>query len=109
MNALVPFKASTWRETLRRWWRAADEPYGGTGPAIRPMILAGTAVIVLFFGAFVGWAGTAPITSAAVAPGFVIVDGNRKTVQHLEGGIVARLLVREQLRIYGQLGERRRL
>lgn len=59
------------------------------------MILAGTAVIVLFFGAFVGWAGTAPITSAAVAPGFVIVDGNRKTVQHLEGGIVARLLVRE--------------
>jgi HlyD family type I secretion membrane fusion protein len=35
------------------------------------------------------------LDSAAVAPGAVGVDTNRKTVQHLEGGIVARLAVRD--------------
>ena len=47
------------------------------------------------FGGFGLWASLAPLTSAAVAPGVVKVDTYRKTVQHLEGGIVREILVRE--------------
>lgn len=60
----------------------------------RPMMLAG-AVIALFFGGFTAWAAFAPLQSAAIAPGVLGVHGERKTVQHLEGGIVAEILVAE--------------
>ncbi len=55
----------------------------------------GYLIILLFFGGIVGWAAVAPLSTAAVAPGIVTVDGNRKTVQHLEGGIVEEILVRD--------------
>ena len=45
------------------------------------------AVVVLLWGAI------APIESAALAPGVVQVEGKRKAVQHLEGGIVAEIFV----------------
>lgn len=54
---------------------------------------AGLAVIFVFFGAFGGWAALAPLDSAAVAHGVIKVVGERKLVQHLEGGIVAQLKV----------------
>ncbi len=41
------------------------------------------------------WAAFAPIESAALAPGVIQVDGNRKPVQHLEGGIVKSVLVQD--------------
>ena len=69
---------------------AAPELKTGTlGP-----ILAGLAVIAVAFGGFGAWAALAPLNSAAVAPGVVTVDSNRKTVQHLEGRIVPRSRVR---------------
>ena len=40
-----------------------------------------------------GWTACAPLESAALAPGLVQVEGKRKPIQHLEGGIVARILV----------------
>ena len=52
---------------------------------------AGFTIMVLFFGAAGGWAALAPLDSAAVAPGVVKVAGDRKLVQHLEGGIIAEL------------------
>ena len=66
-----------------------------TDPPIRPYILHGVIVIALMFGGFGLWAALAPLTSAAVASGVVKVDTYRKTVQHLEGGIVREILVRE--------------
>ncbi|MBX5135166.1 HlyD family type I secretion periplasmic adaptor subunit [Rhizobium lentis] len=45
----------------------------------------------LFFGMAGGWATLAPLDSAAVAPGLVKVAGDRKLIQHLEGGIIAGL------------------
>ena len=60
----------------------------------RPMALAG-AVVALFFGGFAAWAALAPLQSAAIAPGVLGVSGERKTVQHLEGGIVAGIPVAE--------------
>jgi len=57
--------------------------------------LIGYAAILLFFGGFGTWATVATLASAAIAPGLVSPEGNRKTVQHLEGGIVREILVRE--------------
>lgn len=68
-------------------------------PADRPRIgvpvVVGMAIIGLFFGIFGVWAAVAPLQSAAIAPGVVSVESQRKTIQHLEGGIVAEILVRD--------------
>jgi HlyD family secretion protein len=62
-------------------------------------ILFGLAVVVLAFGGVGTWAALAPLDSAAVAPGEIVVKSNRKTVQHLEGGIIGQLLVKEGDRV----------
>lgn len=55
----------------------------------------GAAIVSLTFIVFGVWAFLAPIGGAALAPGVVVVQSHSKTVQHLEGGIVKRLAVRE--------------
>ena len=60
-----------------------------------PYMIAGYAAIILTFGIFGTWAATAPLASGVVASGVVSIEGNRKTVQHLEGGIVSKILVQE--------------
>jgi HlyD family secretion protein len=45
------------------------------------------------------WIALAPLSMAVVAPGFVKVDLNRRPVQHLEGGIVREVLVRDGQRV----------
>lgn len=57
--------------------------------------ILGLLVLLIGFGGFVGWAAFAPIDSAAVAPGVVTVETSRRTIQHLDGGVVAEILVRE--------------
>jgi HlyD family type I secretion membrane fusion protein len=64
-------------------------------PPVGRFVLAGTLVIVLFFGGFGAWASLAPLASSAIASGTVRAESNKKTVQHLEGGIIAELLVHE--------------
>mgnify|MGYP002641167018 CR=1 FL=1 len=58
-------------------------------------IVIGCIIIALFFGALGGWAALAPLESAAIAPGEVAIDTKRKTIQHLEGGIIGDILVRD--------------
>lgn len=60
-----------------------------------PYIVAGFATIFVTFGVFGVWAATAPLDSAIIAPGIVAVESNRKLIQHLEGGIVAEVMVTE--------------
>ncbi|TXS95353.1 HlyD family type I secretion periplasmic adaptor subunit [Parahaliea maris] len=55
----------------------------------------GGIVLFLVFVVFGGWAAFAPLDSAALAPGVVTVKNYRKTLQHLEGGIVEAIHVRE--------------
>lgn len=55
----------------------------------------GRAIVILGFGVFVGWASLARLDGAAVSSGVVAVESYRKTVQHLEGGIVREILVRD--------------
>ena len=65
----------------------------------RGAIIAGLAVLVVFFFGLGGWAAFAPLNGAVVAPAVVKVEGNRKTIQHLDGGIVKELLVKEGDRV----------
>lgn len=55
----------------------------------------GFAIIILIFGGIGGWAATARLDSAVIVPGQVVLENNRRTVQHLEGGIVSRIHVQE--------------
>jgi len=61
----------------------------------QPFAFKGFIVIAIAFGGFGGWAAMAPLDSAAVAPGQIIVDGGRQKIQHLEGGTVLEMLVRD--------------
>ncbi|PPV34359.1 HlyD family type I secretion periplasmic adaptor subunit [Ectopseudomonas oleovorans] len=55
----------------------------------------GMLIVFVTFGLFGTWSVVAPLGSAALAPGVVTVQTYRKTVQHLEGGIVKELHVRD--------------
>ena len=54
---------------------------------------AGILIALLVFGVFGVWAAVAPIQGAAHAPGTVTVRSYKKTIQHLEGGMISRILV----------------
>jgi HlyD family type I secretion membrane fusion protein len=62
---------------------------------LRAPIMAGAALVVFGFGGFAAWAAFVPLRSAVMAPGVVAVESKRRVVQHLEGGIVAELAVRD--------------
>lgn len=76
----------------------ADEPEERM-PSLRSLILAGASAIAIGFGGFGAWAMTARLDNAAVAVGTVVVDSKRKTVSHLEGGVLKRLLKLEGERV----------
>jgi HlyD family type I secretion membrane fusion protein len=61
----------------------------------RTVAKIGFGVIFVTFGVIGGWAALAPLDSAVTAHGVLSVDTNRKTIQHLEGGIVRKILVKE--------------
>jgi epimerase transport system membrane fusion protein len=60
-----------------------------------PIRTIGYFLVIVMFGFFGAWSLLAPLGSAALAPGSVTVEGYRKTVQHLEGGIVKSINVRD--------------
>ena len=55
----------------------------------------GLTIVLVTFGIFGTWAAFAPLSNAVHGSGFVTVQSYRKTVQHLEGGIVKELLARD--------------
>jgi HlyD family type I secretion membrane fusion protein len=76
-------------------------PADGAAPSdsIGRVALAGWLIIALFFGGLGAWATTAPLNGAVVANAVVKVDGNRKSIQHLDGGIIKELRVKEGDRV----------
>lgn len=82
MNFLAPQKDAAQNDLAR----FADD---------RPIRRLGYLIVILVFVFFGGWSLLAPLGSAALAPGSVTVEGYRKTVQHLEGGIVKAIHVRD--------------
>ncbi len=68
----------------------ADVPRRVWGHAV-----LGFALMVLAFGGFGIWAFRAPLAAAVMAQGSFVATGQNKVMQHLEGGIIAEILVRE--------------
>lgn len=68
--------------------------------SLRRPLTAALITILVAFGGFLSWGWLARLDAAALAPGVVIADSHRKTVQHLEGGIIAELLVRDGSRVH---------
>lgn len=60
---------------------------------LRGITLAGNLLVLGFMLGLGTWASLAPLESAAIASGVVESESSRKTIQHLEGGIVRKILV----------------
>ncbi len=61
----------------------------------RSIVRFGFLTLVVGFGGFLLWAALAPLDEGVPGSGIVSVDSKRKTVQHLKGGIVSRIEVKE--------------
>jgi HlyD family secretion protein len=60
---------------------------------LRSVTLTGNLLVICFVLGLGIWSGFAPLESAAIASGVVESESSRKTIQHLEGGIVREILV----------------
>ena len=67
----------------------------GARPSIRLHLIIGLAVVAILAGGLGGWASTAEISGALIAPGSVVVESNVKKVQHPTGGVVGEVLARD--------------
>jgi HlyD family type I secretion membrane fusion protein len=83
--------AQPFRTAIARWDAVSEQPRTDT----RWIVIWGCVFTILLFGVFGVWAGTVPLASAVIAPGVVKVMSQRRAVQHLEGGIVKAIFVRE--------------
>jgi HlyD family secretion protein len=79
------FSANT---VLNSWQR--EVPHGIHRPT-----MMGLAIVAAWIAGFGLWAAFAPLDGAVVASGSFVATGQNKQVQHLEGGIVRDLLVKE--------------
>ncbi|NND90786.1 MAG: HlyD family type I secretion periplasmic adaptor subunit [Granulosicoccus sp.] len=66
---------------------------------LRSVIVRGYTIIAGFLVVLLLWAGTMPLSSAAIAVGTVGVAGQRKTIQHLDGGIISSIHVQDGDRV----------
>jgi len=64
-------------------------------PIAQSAINQGLKALIIFTFVFLIWAIFLPIESASIAEGMIVLDFNRKTIQHLEGGIIDQILVKE--------------
>ena len=68
---------------------------GGARSSISRHIVVGCVVVAFLAVGLGGWASTAEISGALIAPGSVVVDSNVKKVQHPTGGVVGQVRVRD--------------
>jgi HlyD family type I secretion membrane fusion protein len=73
---------------IDQWHR--DVPRSSRWP-----IALGVCVLLVWGFGFGAWAAVAPLDGAVVASGSFVATGQNKQVQHLEGGIIRKMLVNE--------------
>ncbi len=73
----------------------AHQWYDSVPRSIRWHAIFGLTLMVVAFGSFGVWAFRAPLAAAVIAQGSFVATGQNKIVQHLEGGIISQILVRE--------------
>ncbi len=95
--------ASTSLPTITTPTDVVDAKLTGSSEA-RRVGRIGLWALLIFFGGFLLWAVLAPLDEGVPGNGMVTLDTKRKAVQHLTGGIVREVLVREGERVSaGQL------
>jgi HlyD family secretion protein len=72
-----------------------SRPARSARSSLRRHLFLGVGAAIILAGGVGGWAGTAEIAGAVIAPGILVVDSNVKKVQHPTGGIVGELFVRD--------------
>lgn len=90
MTALTPYS----RHTLPGGYgHAEDAEIVSDRPSIAGFVIGGLTVAAMFVGGAGWWAHSAQLDGAVVAPASFVVEGNRKTVDHIDGGIVRSIRV----------------
>lgn len=65
------------------------------GPMSDSFVRKAALICLLGLGGFIAWAGLVPLAEGVPASGQIVVENSRQVVQHLEGGIIHELLVRD--------------
>ena len=78
-------------------FQSLDKP--GSRGSIRFHLIVGLVVVTLLTCGIGGWASTAQISGALIAPGSIVVDSNVKKVQHPTGGVVGEVRARDGDRV----------
>jgi HlyD family type I secretion membrane fusion protein len=104
-KSLVPAQGGAelaeWRHSVPTTAQDAASSEVLPDESLKKYSVAGWLILAIFFGGFGAWAATAPLNGAVVAEAVVKVEGNRKSVQHLDGGIVKEMKVKEGDRVKG--------
>lgn len=80
---------------LGRIFLFKDLDVPGSRRAIRLHLIFGLVLVGFLVIVVGGWASTAQISGALIAPGSIVVDSNLKKVQHPSGGVVGAVFVRD--------------
>ncbi len=76
-----------------------DTWYQDVPRSIGKQAVVGLLLMLVTFGGFGAWAMMAPLAAAVIAQGSFVATGQNKIVQHLEGGIISDILVKEGDRV----------
>ncbi len=63
--------------------------------SLRRHVLGVVSLSIVLVGGLGGWAATAKLSNAVIGDGTVVIDDNAKKIQHLTGGIVSEIAVKE--------------
>lgn len=69
--------------------------YADVPRSTRSATIGGAVIVAVTVMGFGVWGNTAPIAGAVIATGVFVTTGQNKTIQHLEGGVIREILVRE--------------
>ncbi|NOD88284.1 MULTISPECIES: HlyD family type I secretion periplasmic adaptor subunit [unclassified Ruegeria] len=90
MTRIVPYASN---DTTPDLYSARVVDVTEATPGIRLYVLFGLFTLLAFVGGSIYWAFASRLDGAVVAPASFVVEGDRKTVEHLDGGIVRSILV----------------
>lgn len=91
-NGSLVLQRLLYRHLNRDSGQNADSPLSEIADTSQ-LLTVGRYIALGFVFVFIGWASLVPLDSAVVAPGVITTEGNRKAIQHLEGGIVESISV----------------
>ncbi|QQR40401.1 HlyD family type I secretion periplasmic adaptor subunit [Devosia rhizoryzae] len=65
------------------------------GFGLKGRVIAGSVAAILLLAGIGGWAATARLSGAVISAGTVLVEENLKVVQHVDGGVVRAIMVKQ--------------